>query len=80
MQERKRGAVVNVTSMAQVNTWPGFGAYAATKGALGVATETLALERIDSPVLVLEVIPGPIDTAVQGETRLAPGIDRMLPR
>jgi NAD(P)-dependent dehydrogenase (short-subunit alcohol dehydrogenase family) len=80
MEERGRGAVVNVTSMAQVSTWPGFGAYAATKAALGVATETLAMELVDSPVRVMEVIPGPVDTAVQGETRLAPGIERMLDR
>jgi uncharacterized protein len=80
MEARGHGAVVNVTSMAQVSTWPGFGAYAATKAALGVATETLAMELGDSPVHVLEVIPGPVDTAVQGETRLAPGIERMLDR
>jgi uncharacterized protein len=80
MEERGGGAVVNVTSMAQVSTWPGFGAYAATKAALGVATETLAMELLDSDVHVLEVIPGPVDTAVQGETRLAPGIERMLSR
>jgi short-subunit dehydrogenase len=80
MQERGRGAVVNVTSMAQVSTWPGFGAYAATKGAFGVATETLRMELADSGVHVMEVIPGPVDTAVQGETRLAPGIARMLDR
>jgi short-subunit dehydrogenase len=80
MAERGRGAVVNVTSMAQVSTWPGFGAYAATKAALGVATETLAMELLDSGVHVMEVIPGPVDTAVQGETRLAPGIERMLGR
>jgi short-subunit dehydrogenase len=80
MEARGRGAVVNVTSMAQVSTWPGFGAYAATKAALGVATETLAMELLGSPVRVMEVIPGPVDTAVQGETRLAPGIERMLDR
>jgi short-subunit dehydrogenase len=80
MAERGRGAVVNVTSMAQVSTWPGFGAYAATKAALAVATETLAMELADVGVHVMEVIPGPVDTAVQGETRLAPGIERMLDR
>jgi uncharacterized protein len=80
MEGRGHGAVVNVTSMAQVSTWPGFGAYAATKAALGVATETLAMELVDSRLRVLEVIPGPVDTAVQGETRLAPGIERMLDR
>lgn len=80
MTARGRGAVVNVTSMAQVSTWPGFGGYAVTKAALALATETLAMEMADSPVRVLEVIPGPVDTAVQGETRLAPGIERMLDR
>src|SRR4051794_34110888 len=80
MRERGDGAVVNVTSMAQISTWPGFGAYAATKAALGVATETLRLELSGSPIHVLEAIPGPVDTAVQGETRLVPGIDRMLDR
>jgi short-subunit dehydrogenase len=80
MADRGRGAVVNVTSMAQVSTWPGFGAYAATKAALAVATETLAMELGDSGLHVMEVVPGPVDTAVQGETRLAPGIERMLDR
>jgi short-subunit dehydrogenase len=80
MRERRGGAIVNVTSVAQVATWPGFGAYAATKAALGLATETLAMELGDSGVHVMEALPGPVDTAVQGETRMAPGIDRMLGR
>ena len=80
MLERGSGVIVNVTSGAKVNTWAGFGAYAATKAALGLATETLRLELIGTGVHVLEAIPGPVDTAVQGETRLAPGIDRMLSR
>src|SRR4051794_11594764 len=80
MRERGEGAIVNVTSMAQISTWPAFGAYAATKAALGVATETLRLELSGSPIHVVEAIPGPVDTAVQGETRLVPGIERMLDR
>jgi NAD(P)-dependent dehydrogenase (short-subunit alcohol dehydrogenase family) len=36
MLERGEGAIVNVTSMAQVSTWPSFGAYAATKMGLTV--------------------------------------------
>jgi short-subunit dehydrogenase len=80
MRKRGSGAIVNVTSMGQITTWPGFGAYAATKAALSVATETLAMEMTGTGVHVMEVLPGPVDTAVQGETRLAPGIDRMLGR
>ena len=80
MRERGHGAVVNVTSGAQVTAWPGFGAYAATKAAFALATRTLETELHGSGVHVLEVIPGAIDTAVQGETRLLPGIERLVGR
>jgi len=78
MRARGRGAVVNVTSLAQVTAWPGFGAYAATKAAFALATRTLRTEAHGSGVHVIEVIPGAVDTPVQGETRLLPGIERML--
>lgn len=80
MRERGRGAVVNVTSGARAMTWPGFGMYASTKAALGIVTETLQLELQGSPVQVLEAVPGPVDTAIQGETRLIPGIERLIDR
>jgi uncharacterized protein len=75
MLERGDGAVVNVTSLAQVMAWPGMGHYCATKAALASATEALRLELIDSGVRVLEVIPGPVDTAIQAESRLVPGFE-----
>jgi short-subunit dehydrogenase len=78
MLERGSGVVVNVTSLAKVMTWAGMGHYAATKAALSVATETLHLELTGSGVRVLEVLPGPVDTAVQAESRLAPGLDELL--
>lgn len=73
MLERGAGAVVNVTSLAQVMTWAGMGHYSATKAALGVATEALRLEVGDSGVRILEVIPGPVATAMQGESGLVTG-------
>jgi uncharacterized protein len=78
MRERTSGVIVNVTSAAQSATWPCFGTYAASKAALALTTETLRMELHRSGVNVIEVIPGPVATAVQGETRLIPGIDRML--
>ena len=78
MRARGAGVVVNVTSGAQSATWPCFGTYAATKAAFAVTTETLRLELDGSGVHVIEVIPGPVATAVQGETRLIPGIDKLL--
>ncbi|GAB09559.1 putative oxidoreductase [Gordonia araii NBRC 100433] len=71
-------AIVNVTSLASVTPWPLSGGYAAAKAALSVATETLRMELPDT--LVIEVIPGPVDTPVQAEIRLIPGSARVLDR
>lgn len=78
MRECGAGVVVNVTSAAQTVAWPCFGTYAATKAAFALTTEALRLELQGSGVHVVEMIPGPVDTAVQGETRLIPGIDKLL--
>ena len=78
LRQRDEAYVVNVTSLAQVMTWPMMGHYAASKAALAQATETLRLECAPTTVRVLEVILGPIDTAVQAETRLVPGIGKAL--
>lgn len=73
MRRRDGCAVVNVTSIRQVVTWPSFGHSSAANAALAQATETLRLELLGSGVQVTEVIPGPIDTPAQGPTRLIPG-------
>jgi short-subunit dehydrogenase len=78
MREHAYGAVVNVTSMVQVMGWGGLGYYAASKAALGSATQSLRQELTGSGVNVLEVIPGPTDTATQGESMLVPGAEELL--
>lgn len=78
MLERGRGHVVNVTSMSQIQAWPGLSNYSAAKAALALATETLRLELHGTGVHVLEVIPGPTETATQAEIHLLPGIDAAL--
>ena len=76
MRVRGTGAVVNVTSFMQVMHWPTMGGYTASKAALAGFTETLRLELQSSGVHVLEVIPGPVQTAMQGESMLIPGLVR----
>lgn len=78
MRERGAGAVVNVTSIAQVVAMGGLGHYNASKAALGSATETLRIEASGSGVQVLEVIAGPVATGMQGEARLVPGVEKVL--
>jgi uncharacterized protein len=74
MRNRGHGAVVNVTSLRQVLTWPSFGQNSGAQAALAQITETLRLELVADGVHVVEVIPGPVETAMQGPTRLLPGI------
>lgn len=78
MRARGRGAVVNVTSMSQISPWPMLGYHSGTKAALAALTEALRLELTGSGVHVLEVNPGPVDTPVQGESRLVPGFAASL--
>ena len=54
------GAVLNVTSDAAVEPYPGWGGYGATKAALEQASAVLATERPD--VLVWRVDPGDLRT------------------
>ena len=63
MIERRRGAIVNVVSIAGHNGGgPGAGIYAASKAALGTFTKSLAKELAPHGVRVNAVAPGVIDT------------------
>lgn len=63
MIERKRGAIVNVVSIAGRNGGgPGAGAYATAKGGLITFTKSLAKELAPHGVRVNAVSPGVIDT------------------
>lgn len=63
MIERKRGAIVNVSSIAGRNGGgPGAGAYASAKGGLISFTKALAKELAPHGVRVNAVSPGVIDT------------------
>jgi 3-oxoacyl-[acyl-carrier protein] reductase len=63
MIERRRGAIINVVSIAgHTGGGPGAGAYAAAKAALTAYTKSLARELAPHGVRVNAISPGTIDT------------------
>src|SRR5579863_9167825 len=62
MLERGEGRIVNVSSVAATLSPPGEAAYAATKAALAVFSEAMAIDLWDTGVKVMVVYPGVVDT------------------
>jgi len=73
MLERRHGTIVNVSSDAGVNAYPGWGGYGASKAALEHVGRTLAVELEGSGIRVLTVDPGDMDTRMHREAE--PGVD-----
>lgn len=73
------GRLVIVTSVAGHLVYPGGGGYTAVKHAAAAITSTLRLELLDTPVRVIEVVPGMVDTEFstvrfRGDTERAEGV------
>jgi short-subunit dehydrogenase len=62
MIERGEGRVVNVSSVAATLSSPGEAAYDASKSALSVFSEAMAIDLWDNGIKVLVVYPGVVDT------------------
>ncbi|MHC9297502.1 SDR family NAD(P)-dependent oxidoreductase [Mycobacterium sp. LTG2003] len=65
MHSEGSGTIVNVTSTVQAVPLPLLGYYAASKAALAQATRSLRLELAETPIRVMEVVPGSTDTALR---------------
>ncbi|MBV8281430.1 MAG: SDR family oxidoreductase, partial [Candidatus Eremiobacteraeota bacterium] len=73
MRARGHGVIMNISSDAGVNAYPGWGGYGASKAALEHVSRTLAAELDGSGVRVLCVDPGDMNTTMH---QLAePGVD-----
>jgi len=62
MLERGEGRIVNLSSVAATLSSPGESAYDASKAALAVFSEAMAVDIWDSGVKVMVVYPGVVDT------------------
>lgn len=73
MRARDQGVIINVTSDAAVQAYPGWGGYGASKAALEHLSRVLAAELEGSGVRVYVVDPGDMDTQMHREAE--PGVD-----
>jgi NAD(P)-dependent dehydrogenase (short-subunit alcohol dehydrogenase family) len=73
MRQRRRGCIINVSSVAGRIACPPLGPYTASKWALEALSEALAGEMKTFGVRVAIVEPGIIDTAMAREVEARPG-------
>lgn len=78
MAARRRGALVNISSLAVEFPLPFQSAYNMTKAGLSALNESLMLEFAGTGIVILDVRPGDYRTDFEGSVRRPPG--EMTPR
>lgn len=73
MAARRRGSIVNLTSLSGLVGTPNRAAYAASKGGLDAATRSLAIE-LGPAIRVNAVAPGVVDTDLWARNKAIPGV------
>src|ERR1700740_1663692 len=68
MRQQKSGAIVNISSMAVITTYP-YVAYKATKSAMVAFTEHLAYQNAEHGIRANVILPGLLDTPMAVDTR-----------
>jgi short-subunit dehydrogenase len=69
MRQRVRGTIINVTSLAAQFPIPFMAPYSAAKSALSAFTAGLRVELSNTPIRVVEIRPGDINTPFHDRTR-----------
>jgi short-subunit dehydrogenase len=62
MRQKRRGTIVQISSLASILPIPDFAVYAATKAYVTSFTEALRIELREDGIRVLAVCPGPVHT------------------
>jgi NAD(P)-dependent dehydrogenase (short-subunit alcohol dehydrogenase family) len=80
MLEAGGGKIVNVLSIAAVHTFPGSGAYAASKAGLLALGRSVAADYRSQGVRVTAILPGSVDTPLWEGKSFVPNREDMLTR
>ncbi len=62
MKARNSGNIINISSIAGTEVYPGGGIYCATKHSVDAITRTLRMELVDTGINVCSVDPGLVET------------------
>ncbi|KAJ3012744.1 UNVERIFIED_CONTAM: hypothetical protein HDU68_001046 [Siphonaria sp. JEL0065] len=62
MKARNQGYIINISSIAGTQTYPGGGIYCATKHAVDAMTRTLRMELVSTKINVTSIDPGMVET------------------
>lgn len=62
MRDRQRGTIINVSSIAARNAFPGWGAYTVSKAGLVSLSKVLSVEERSHSIRVVVITPGAVNT------------------
>lgn len=68
MAKRKKGTIINISSVHEDLPFPGYAAYCAAKGGLRMLCRDLSLELAPYGINVVNIAPGAIDTPINERT------------
>lgn len=74
MREHDYGRIVNITSGAPLNCFPGFGSYSASKATLNALTVTAARENADRNIKINLMSPGPVRSGMAPKASMQPDV------
>lgn len=77
---KRKGSVLNVSSVAATRPYAAVGAYCVSKAAVDMMTECMALELADKGVRVNAVNPGVVRTELHTVTKAVPDYEAFLER
>jgi glucose 1-dehydrogenase len=72
MAKRKKGTIINISSVHEDLPFPGYAPYCAAKGGLRMLCRDLALELAKFNINIVNVAPGAIDTPINDATMTNP--------
>ena len=75
MKAKRRGKIINVTSIAGIGGFPDSSAYCASKGGLEIMTKAMCLELAQHGINVNTLAPGNIKTDINASHRSQAGYD-----